>query len=393
MNHSIYHSKTLYNCFLKLHLYRCFSHTVMKHILAIVISVFSAGYHGKTVDFEKNSPCHRTTIAHFLNHGKWDHGNLENMIKAAVIHTVYGESRRTKLPVFCMIDDTISSKARPSSQALHPMEDAYFHQSHLKKKMDYGHQAVAVMLSCNGLVLNYSIIMYDKTKSKIKLVQDIADELPVPPCISYLLCDSWYTCPKVMDAFVVKGFYTIGALRTNRIFYPCGIRQKISSFASALEKTDGNVRLVTVGSRQYYIHVSEVGLNGIENAVVILSYPKDAFGVPKALRAFLCTDVSLDAENILSVYTERWPVEVFFRESKNVLALDRYQIRTAQGIRRYWLLMSLCHLICCTEAEGNLPFEKGFTILQKKVQQEKISYIYECGRKYIPLEHILDMVG
>ncbi len=38
--------------------------------MAILISAFSLGYHGKTIDFEKYSPCHRTTVAHFLNKGK-----------------------------------------------------------------------------------------------------------------------------------------------------------------------------------------------------------------------------------------------------------------------------------------------------------------------------------
>lgn len=33
----------------------------------------------------------------------------------------------------------------------------------------------------NGIVFNYAIVMYDKSKSKEKIVQDIADELPVPP--------------------------------------------------------------------------------------------------------------------------------------------------------------------------------------------------------------------
>ena len=74
--------------------------------------------------------------------------------------------------------------------------------SHLKGKQDYGHQAVAVMLSCNGIVLNYAIVMYDKSKSKVKIVQEIADELPVPPVVSYFLCDSWYTCGDIMDAFI-----------------------------------------------------------------------------------------------------------------------------------------------------------------------------------------------
>lgn len=46
---------------------------------AILISVFSLGYHGRTIDFEKYSPCHRTTVAHFLNKGKWDDASLEDI--------------------------------------------------------------------------------------------------------------------------------------------------------------------------------------------------------------------------------------------------------------------------------------------------------------------------
>ena len=69
-------------------------------------------------------------------------------------------------------------------------------------------------------------------------------------------------------------------------------------------------------------------LNGIENAVVLLSYPEKAFGKPKALRAFLSTDVSLSTDEILSYYVCRWPIEVFFRQCKDKLALDSYQIRS-----------------------------------------------------------------
>ena len=132
----------------------------MKHIMAILISVFSLGYHGKTIDFEKYSPCHRTTVAHFLNKGKWDDAKLENILKSTVIQFIYKEAQRSGKPVFCIVDDTISSKTKPSSRALHPIEDAYFHQSHLKGKQDYGHQAVAVMLSCNSIVLNYAVVIH-----------------------------------------------------------------------------------------------------------------------------------------------------------------------------------------------------------------------------------------
>ena len=82
--------------------------------------------------------------------------------------------------------------------------------------------------------------------------------------------------------------------------------------------------------------------------MVLVNYPKDAFHAPKALRAFISTDVSLITQEILDMYVERWPAEVLFRQSKDKLAFDRYQIRSSEGVKRYWLLMSLAHLIACT---------------------------------------------
>ena len=145
---------------------------MINHLMSILISIFLSGYHGKTTDFAKNSSCHRTTIAHFLNSGKCDESFLSDTLKRSVIEIIYSEAARTGKPVFCIVDDTIAAKTKPSSRALHPIEDAYFHQSHLKGKQDYGHQAVSVMLSCNGIVLNYAFVLYNK-------LSELAAELSV----------------------------------------------------------------------------------------------------------------------------------------------------------------------------------------------------------------------
>ena len=276
--------------------------------MSILISIFIYGYHGKTTDFAKNSSYHRTTIAHFLNSGKWDDSLLANSLKSSVIEIIYSEALRTGKPVFCIVDDTIASKTKPSSRALHPIEDAYFHQSHLKGKQDYGHQAVAVMLSCNGIVLNYAFVMYNKSISKIDIVQNIAKELPIPPVMSYFLCDCWYVSEKIINTFATKGFHTIGALKTNRLLYPSEFKKKLSEFAKQVSVSRSNFNLVTVKKQKYYVYRYEGKLNGIENAVVLLSYPEKAFGNPKALRAFLSTDVSLTTNEILSYYVCRWQV-------------------------------------------------------------------------------------
>ena len=196
-----------------------------------------------------------------------------------------------------------------------------------------------------------------------------------------------------MDAFIKKGFYTIGALKTNRVLYPCGIKQKVGEFALHLRKTDAAVSLVTAHSRSYYVYRYEGSLNGIENAVVLISYPKDAFHVPKALRAFISTDASLSTREILDIYVERWPVEVFFRQAKDKLAFDRYQVRSSQGIRRYWLLMSLAHLLACTGCGETMSFEDGYAYIYSHIQEERVRFVYQCGARHIGFEQVIALVA
>ena len=356
------------------------------------MAIFSIGYRGKTVDFERQSDCHRTTIGHFLNKGKWDESAIENAVKQSVIDIIYEESKRTGKPIFCVIDDTISSKTKPASKAKNPIEDAYFHFSHLKKKQDYGHQAIGVMLSCNGITLNYAIIMYDKSESKIKLVSKIASELPITPIISYLLCDSWYVCDKVMNSFIRRGFYTIGALKTNRIIYPSGVKCSVKQFAESLKENADQFHTVTVKGRQYTIYRYEGNLNGIENAVVLISFPVEAMNNPKALRAFISTDVSLSTEEILNIYVNRWEIEVFFRNCKTKLAFDRYQIRSSKGIKRFWIITSLAYFIACSESKS-FDFSEGFRLLSDEIRNEKIRYIYEFGKSGNSFSDLLAMVA
>ncbi len=100
MGNSIYNSEVIFKQILNLKLEQHYRRIVLSHIMTILMAVFSMGYGGKTTQMSAVSEKHRSG------------------------------------------DDTIASKTKPSLQAMRPMEAAYFHQSHLKKKQYYGHQAV-----------------------------------------------------------------------------------------------------------------------------------------------------------------------------------------------------------------------------------------------------------
>ena len=101
----------------------------------------------------------------------------------------------------------------------------------------------------------------------------------VQTCALPILCDSWYTSKDIIS-----------------ILYPCGIKCSIRELALHIRKTDRNVSLVTVGSRRYYVYRYEGKLTAIEDAAVLISYPAGAFHNPKTLRAFICTDISLNTQ-------------------------------------------------------------------------------------------------
>ena len=76
-------------------------------------------------------------------------------------------------------------------------------------------------------------------------------------------------------------------------------------------------------------------------------------------------------------------------------AFDRYQIRSSKGIRRYWLLMSLVHLIACTGCGEAMSFEDGYAYIYSHIhiQEERLRFIYQCGARHVLFEEVLALVA
>ena len=105
------------------------------------------------------------------------------------------------------------------------------------------------MLSCNGIVLNYVFVLYNKSIFKIDIVQSIARELPVPPVMSYFLCDCWYVSEKIISTFVKRefhmstGFLPVSIAKENRLDYhnaleAYAVRGELGEFAGLVAELE-----------------------------------------------------------------------------------------------------------------------------------------------------------
>lgn len=253
MKYKVSQNKIIIKFLAKHNLHNIYGSVAYKHIKEFLGASVIKGFSGKMKDIAECSDYHRTTIGHFFNHGRWDENELLKLVKSETINIIVNESKTTNKPVFISLDDTVNCKKKPSSQAKLPIESAAFHHSHLLNKRVWGHQVVAAMMNCESAALNFDVHMYDGKQSKIDYVMELSKELPViTDSKSYMLCDSWYTCPKVIEAYENRGYFCIGALKTNRIIYPQGIHISINDFAAEYIKLS-DVSLVTVNGHDYYI--------------------------------------------------------------------------------------------------------------------------------------------
>lgn len=330
------------------------SSVAQKRLTEIICGLAMKGNQSRTTDFAELKQGFRTSYGHFLSKGKWDEQKVSQQQQTEALRKADELALAKGAPIYLSIDDTVIEKKKPSSRATRPMEGTGWHYSHLEGKQVFGYQVFGANISTGDFSLCYCLRRCcSESGSKIDMAVQLLDTLPETDARVILQMDSWYTCKALWDKALEKNITLIGAMKTNRILYPDGHRCSAQDHAAMLP--NGQYHLVTVGGHEYWIHRYEGALNGIEKAVVLLSYPKDAFGSKKALRMFICSDFGLSDGEILSHYTHRWKIEVMFKQQKMYMGLKSFMVRSAKAIDRLLIILPLAHFFFAFLSSFLLP--------------------------------------
>lgn len=308
----------------------------------MILGLAMKGNQSRTTDFAELKQGLRTTYGYFLSHGKWDEEKISQKQQEELFRKAADLAKERQTPLYLSIDDTVIKKKKPSLYAKRPMEGTSWHYSHLEGKQIYGYQVFGANISVGDFSLCYSLRRCcPENGSKIDMAAKLLDTLPHTDARVIVQADSWYTCKALWDKALEKELNLIAAMKTNRILYPDGHRCSAQDYAAMLP--NGQYHLVTVGGHEYWTHRYEGALNGIDKAVVLLSYPKNAFGNKKALRVFICSALGLSDEEILSHYTHRWKIEVMFKQQKMYMGLKSFMVRSTKAIDRLLIIFPLAH--------------------------------------------------
>lgn len=353
-----------------------YSKSVVSHLVSFIDGMLHVGFTGKLSEIHSFSynQKHRTTLGYFLKRSPWNEEFLQRLLRKNIDTKIKSSSQESTKPTFLLLDDTVNKKTKPSSQAKSPMESTGFHFSHTNGKSVWGHNQVTMMIQNNEKTYPYDFELFekDKERSKIQISVDMIKNYSAKTANTYLLCDSWFTSAEIIHTALSKGIHTIGALKSNRIIYPCGIRQQLKDFSQYVTKADTN--LVTVGNQTYHIYRYEGNLNQIECGVVLLCWKLGDNLTPENMRCFLSTDIELSNEETLTYYSKRWNIEIYFQQTKGLLGLAGYQFRSKKALNRYWLLVNFVYVLAMDITQSS--FHQAVYKIRKQRFDSLISFIY-----------------
>lgn len=152
--------------------------------------------------------------------------------------------------------------------------------------------------------------------------------------------DISYTVERLTKVIEGYGKNWVGSIKTNR-WIRVGEREiKAGEFAKELP--DEAYRREIIHGKEYWVFSKVVRVSHFEKKLrMVISYDNQSRqGDPKILVTNVLT---WEARRVLTVYDGRWSVETFYRDSKQELGLDGYELRDEDGFRRHWHLVLVAY--------------------------------------------------
>jgi SRSO17 transposase len=240
--------------------------------------------------------------------------------------------------------------------------------------------------------------LHQQFRTKIDLGIDLLDSAiqhKVP--FRVLLFDSWYLAEELVAMARYRKKDWISLLKKNRNLETNSfVLKDAAGHSIPLEGPHITVeelvpliprtayRAVTIRNTTYWTFTLAVRLPGLGKVRLVVSFKNAELTGTYAV--LVSNRVDWNAQRILTLYLQRWPIETFYQDSKGHLGLDTYRMRSAEAIGKHWCLVfvaySFLHLDCLPSSltQGSLPIKTIGEACRQQAQalmQALILYVHE----------------
>src|SRR3990170_587318 len=283
----------------------------------------------------------QSSLNRFLTHSPWNLQRLENKRL---------ELARTRLPAeegstgYFIIDDTINRKTGKH------MEEAGYHFDSAQGKAVWGHDIVTTHY-VNGETeypVRLSLYVKKKTcqkeqrvfKTKIQLaIGQIEAFMPPAGTNVVVAFDSWFFCRQIVEAVAAKGWDWVTQAESNRLVCLNGEEANVTALASGL--LEKQFKTVKVKGEEFSLCGFEVWMSKVGSVKLVVAKEKEEDG----FHFYVSNRLDWSAKQVLLAYKVRQSIDVFYRDAKQNLGLEAYQMRRGRGAIIHWHLVFCAHTL------------------------------------------------
>ena len=235
-----------------------------------------------------------------------------------------------------IIDDTINEKTGKH------MEEAGYHYDSSQGKAVWGHDLVTTHYDNGETEYPASLSLYVKKdtcheekktfKTKIQLAVDQIEAFTPPPGTRTVVTfDSWYFCRQIVEAVRGRGWDWVTQAEANRVIHLKGVKMNVTELAESLPEE--RFRKVTVGGEVFSLSGFKAWMSKVGEVRLVVSGEEDGF------HFYVTNRLEWTDRRVVEAYRVRQSIEVFYRDVKQNLGLEEYQVRKGRGAIIHWHLV------------------------------------------------------
>ena len=311
-----------------------------------------------------------SSIDRFLTEAPWDAEQLSRQAQLRWLLRLGAAAADEAIEL--ILDDTVCHKYGPHMEGC----CRHYGDGHIQ----WGHCKVTLFVRCGRLKVPFDSRIYVTKEvaqreglpffTKLELAQQMLAAFTPPEGRRVLvLFDSFYTS-KAMVRYVchTRQWDLLARIESTRQVSYRGRKVAVSSLVSCAGGPTqwGSLRLEGhdfVGTR-----VKVTLWQGLPGALFMTCDPAQ----PEQVHFYITNRRDWSVGTAARLYQHRWYIETYHRDVKQLLGLAHYQVRSLEGLRRYWLLVDLAYSVlslptCSAEAEA-----AGMTLgqMRRRAQQQ-----------------------
>jgi hypothetical protein len=237
---------------------------------------------------------------------------------------------------FLILDDTINRKT-----GLH-MEEAGYHYDSSEGRAVWGHDLVTTHYVNGDVEYPVRLALYVKRetclkegrafKTKIQLAcEQIGAFKPPAGTRTALVFDSWFFCHQIVEAARARAWDWVTQAESNRIVHHKGQRMNLTQLAEAL--SEKCFRTVNVMGEAFTLYGLKVWMPKAGNVRLVVFREDDGF------HFYVTNRLDWSERQVLEAYKVRQTIDDFYRNVKQNLGLEEYQMRKGRGAIIHWHLV------------------------------------------------------